>query len=75
MRVEVDGSKARMGAKIAAAREQQVPYMLIMGDKDIAAGTVSVRLRTDENLGAVPLDQFVAMATRIIDTKSLDLTT
>jgi threonyl-tRNA synthetase len=75
MRVEVDGSKARMGAKIAAAREQQVPYMLIMGDKDIAAGTVSVRLRTDEDLGAVPLDQFVAMATRIIDTKSLDLTT
>jgi threonyl-tRNA synthetase len=73
MRVEVDTGKARMGAKIAAAREQHIPYMLIVGDKDAAAGTVSVRLRTDEDLGALPLDEFKAMASRIITSYSLDL--
>ncbi|MBL8131507.1 MAG: threonine--tRNA ligase [Anaerolineae bacterium] len=73
MRVEVDAGKARMGAKIAVAREKLVPYMLIVGDKDAAAGTVSVRLRTDEDLGAIPLDEFVEMARRVIESKSLEL--
>jgi len=73
IRVEVDGSKARMGAKIATAREQNIPYMLIVGDRDAAAGTVSVRLRTDEDLGAMPLAQFIEMAKGIIESKSLAL--
>ncbi len=58
MRVEVDAGKARMGAKIAANRERQIPYMLIVGDRDAAAGNVSVRLRTDEDLGAMPRRRF-----------------
>ncbi|MBK8025396.1 MAG: threonine--tRNA ligase [Chloroflexi bacterium] len=73
MRVQVDSGKARMGAKIAMAREQHIPYMLIVGDKDAAAGTVSVRLRTDEDLGAVPLDEFIAMVKQVVDGKSLEL--
>lgn len=73
LRVEVDDSKSRMGAKIAVAREQHIPWMLIMGDRDIENGTVSVRLRTDEDLGAIPLNDFVAMAQRLIDEKSLAL--
>ncbi len=73
LRVEVDNGKARMGNKIRQAREQHIPYMLIVGDNDIAAGTVSVRLRTDEDLGALPLADFAAMVTGIIDNHSLDL--
>ena len=58
MRVEVDAGKSRMQAKIAANRERQIPYLLIVGDRDAAAGNVSVRLRTDEDLGAMPVDDF-----------------
>ncbi|HVU12464.1 MAG TPA: threonine--tRNA ligase [Phototrophicaceae bacterium] len=73
MRVEVDASKARMQAKIASNRERQIPYMLIVGNRDAAAGNVSVRLRTDEDLGAMPLDQFMQMASGVISAKSLEL--
>jgi threonyl-tRNA synthetase len=73
LRVEVDTSKNRMGAKIAAGREQMIPYLLVMGDRDAAAGTVSVRLRTDEDLGALPLDDFIRLASDVIAGKSLEL--
>ncbi|MGQ9908082.1 MAG: threonine--tRNA ligase [Candidatus Flexifilum sp.] len=73
MRVEIDASKARMGAKIAVGRERRIPYLLIMGDRDEAAGTVSVRLRTDDDLGAMSLDDFAALAADRIATKSLSL--
>ncbi|MBC7870827.1 MAG: threonine--tRNA ligase [Chitinophagaceae bacterium] len=73
LRAEVDDGKARMGNKIRQAREQHIPYMLIVGDNDIAAGTVSVRLRTDEDLGAMPLADFAAMVTGIIESHSLEL--
>jgi threonyl-tRNA synthetase len=45
-----------------------------MGDRDAAAGTVSVRLRDDRNLGAMPVDQFVDMAKGLIESRSLELT-
>lgn len=73
IRVEVDAGKGRMGGKIRKAREAHTPYMLIVGDKDIESRTVSVRLRTDEDLGAMPLDDFRAHIRRIIDAKSLEL--
>jgi threonyl-tRNA synthetase len=73
LRVEIDKGKARMGGKIREARERLIPYMLVVGDKDAAAGTVSVRLRTDEDLGAVPLAEFAAMAKRLADEHSLQL--
>jgi threonyl-tRNA synthetase len=73
MRVEVDTGKARMGAKIAVHREQHIPYMLIVGDKDAAANTVSVRLRTDEDWGAVPTSEFIGRVRTTIEDKSLNL--
>jgi len=73
MRVEIDAGKARMGAKIAIARERLIPYMLIMGDRDAAAGAVSVRLRDDRDLGAMPVEQFVAMLKERVDSMSLEL--
>ena len=44
--MEIDNGKSRMGGKIREAREKHIPFMLIVGDKDIEAGGVSVRLRT-----------------------------
>jgi threonyl-tRNA synthetase len=73
MRVEVDAGKARMGGKIREHRERHIPYLLIVGDKDQQAGTVSVRLRTDEDLGAMPLADFIKHAQRVIDSQSLEL--
>ncbi|HKS70728.1 MAG TPA: threonine--tRNA ligase, partial [Ktedonobacterales bacterium] len=65
LRAEVDLRKERMNAKVRDAQLQKVPYMLVVGDKEAEAGTVSLRLRTNENLGAVPLDQFIAVASRL----------
>jgi threonyl-tRNA synthetase len=73
LRVEIDKGKSRMGGKIREARERLIPYMLIVGDKDAAANAVSVRLRTDEDLGAMPLADFITMAKRLVDEHSLQL--
>lgn len=73
VRVQVDDGRGRMTRKIRDAREQHIPYMLIVGDNDIEAGTVSVRLRTDEDLGAFSRDEFKQLIVRMIDGRSLDL--
>jgi threonyl-tRNA synthetase len=62
LRAELDESKDRMQAKIRRAQLQKVPYMLIIGDKEQAAGAVAVRLRSGEDLGALPLAAFIARA-------------
>jgi threonyl-tRNA synthetase len=58
-RVEVDGRREKMQAKIRDAQGQQVPYMLVVGDRDQQAGSVSVRERRQGDLGAMPLDQLL----------------
>jgi threonyl-tRNA synthetase len=58
-RVEVDARREKMQAKIRDAQAQQVPYMLVVGDRDQQAGTVSVRERREGDLGAQALDAFV----------------
>jgi threonyl-tRNA synthetase len=59
LRVDVDERGERMQAKIRDAQLQKVPYMLIAGDRDAAAGNVSVRTRNNEDLGAMSVDAFV----------------
>lgn len=59
IRVEIDSRSERMQAKIRDTQLQKVPYMLVVGDRDCDAGTVSVRTRTGENLGAIDADQFI----------------
>lgn len=59
VRVEVDEGSNRMNAKIRHAQQHNVPYMLIVGDREVENGTVSVRLRTEEDLGAMPLSDFI----------------
>jgi threonyl-tRNA synthetase len=60
VRVELDASNKRMQSRIRQAQLQKVPYMLIAGDKEQATGAVAVRLRTGEDLGALPLDALLA---------------
>ncbi len=55
IRVHADTRNERMNAKIREAQVQKIPYMLIMGDRETEAGTASVRLRSGENLGALPV--------------------
>jgi len=59
LRVEVDSRGERMQAKIRDAQLQKVPYMLIAGDRDVAAGQVSVRTRAGEDLGGVAVETFI----------------
>lgn len=62
LRVEVDARGERMNAKIRDAQMQKVPYMLVMGDREVEAEQVSVRLRSGEDLGALPVDGFLNRA-------------
>jgi threonyl-tRNA synthetase len=73
LRVELDSDKARMNAKIRLAQEQKIPWMLIAGDRDVEAGAVSVRLRTNEDLGAMPIADFIQKAVSVVENKSLEL--
>lgn len=61
-RVEVDGRVEKIGFKIREAQLQKVPYMLVLGDREVAEGQVAVRSRSAGDLGALPLDEFVARA-------------
>jgi len=58
-RVEVDERSERMQAKIRDAQLQKVPYMLVVGDKEAAAGAAAVRQRSGEDLGALPLADII----------------
>lgn len=71
MRVEVDSRSEKIGYKIREAQLEKVPYMFIIGDKDVEAQTVSVRHRKEGDLGAMKLDDFIKMAVEEIDTKAI----
>ncbi len=59
IRVETDDRYEKIGYKIRQAQLQKIPYMLIIGDKEMADGTVSVRSRKNGDMGAVPADEFI----------------
>jgi len=69
LRVEVNDSSDRMQAKIRDAQLQKAPYMLVVGDQEVEAGAVAVRLRNGQDLGAQPVSDFVAMARAAIAEK------
>ena len=70
IRCEVDDRSEKIGFKIRSAQMEKVPYMLVAGDKDIEAGTVSVRSRKDGDEGASSLKDFIARITEEIATKA-----
>jgi threonyl-tRNA synthetase len=63
LRVEVDERPERMNAKIRDAQLQKIPYMLVVGDKEMQSEQVALRLRSGENPGAMPVEDFIKMAT------------
>ena len=69
-RVEVAGRNEKIGKKIREATLEKIPFMLVVGDRDMEAGTVSVRTRTGEDLGAMSLADFAAKLHEIVDSKA-----
>jgi threonyl-tRNA synthetase len=66
IRVEVDASDERMQKKIRTAQKQKVPFMLLAGDDDVAAGAVSFRYRNGEQKNGVPVDDAVEEVVRAV---------
>jgi threonyl-tRNA synthetase len=73
MRVEVDARHERMNLKVRDAQLQKIPYMLVVGDKEAAADAVSVRLRSNENIGPIPIADFIRQAQQFVADRSQDL--
>ena len=69
-RVEVDYRNEKIGKKIRDAQMEKVPYMVVVGDRDMENGTVSPRHRADGDLGAMSLDAFAALLRRVVDSKA-----
>ena len=72
VRVETDLRNEKIGYKIREAQSLKIPYMLVLGDKEAEAGTVSVRTRAGGDKGAMPLDEFTAEILEQIQARSLD---
>ena len=68
-RVEVDYRNEKIGKKIREATMEKVPYMVVVGDRDMENGTVSVRHRSGEDLGAMSLEEFAALLKNEVDNK------
>ncbi|MDO4812262.1 MAG: threonine--tRNA ligase [Eubacteriales bacterium] len=69
-RVEVDYRNEKIGKKIREAQIDKVPYMVIVGDRDIENSTVSPRHRADGDLGAMSMDEFTAILKEVVDSKA-----
>ncbi len=68
-RTEVDYRNEKIGRKIRDAQTEKVPYMVIVGDRDMENGTVSPRHRADGDLGAMSMDEFAALLKKVVDGK------
>lgn len=73
IRAEIDDRSEKMQAKIRDAQMEKVPYMLIIGGREVESNAVAVRQRDGQDLGAMPFDEFLAKVKEQINTKSLNL--
>ena len=73
IRAESDCRSEKLGYKIREAQLEKTPYMLVVGDRDMENGVVSVRTRTGEDLGAMTPDEFIAKCLMQIATKSKEV--
>lgn len=73
VRVKVDARSERMNLKIREAQLEKVPYMLVIGDKEVSSATVSVRLRTGEQLPSRTIGEFKSSIKRVIAEKAIEL--
>jgi threonyl-tRNA synthetase len=72
LRVTTDTRSEKIGYKIREAQLEKIPYMLVIGDKELEQGTVAVRSRKDGDLGTMPLEEFLSKALTQVATKSKD---
>ena len=72
MRAEVDARSERINLKIRQAQLDKVPYMLVVGDREVASATVSVRLRNGEQLASLSFDDFKEMVAKVIKERAGD---
>ena len=70
-RVEMDDRNEKIGKKIREATLEKVPYMIVVGDRDMENKTVSVRTRAGEDLGAMSLEDFTAKLKEVVDSKAI----
>ena len=70
VRCEIDDRSEKIGFKIRSAQMEKIPYMILVGDKDIEANTISVRSRKNGDEGATSIDEFVARIKEEIDSKA-----
>ena len=73
IRAEDDCRSEKLGYKIREAQMQKIPYMLVVGDRDMENGTVSVRTRKGEDLGAMTMEAFLSKCLSEIASKSKDI--
>ncbi|MDF2522539.1 MAG: threonyl-tRNA synthetase, partial [Clostridiales bacterium] len=71
IRVEVDLRNEKIGYKIREAQMEKIPYMIVIGDKEMENRAVAVRSRKDGDLGAMPIDDFIVRISEEIRTKAL----
>jgi threonyl-tRNA synthetase len=71
IRAEADKSDNRMNAKIRNAQKEKIPYMIIIGEKELESNSVSLRLRTGEQVSGIPVDKFVSDTLNKISDKEL----
>jgi len=71
LRVEVNVRSDKIGAKIRDAQMQKIPFMLVLGDREMEQGQVAVRERAKGDIGAMPLEEFKQMAQRLVQTRAL----
>jgi threonyl-tRNA synthetase len=69
LRVDIDTTNERMQRKIFNAQTQKIPYMLVIGDREAAEGKVAVRLRSGKDLGAMPLEAFIARIKNEVESR------
>jgi threonyl-tRNA synthetase len=73
LRVELFDHKERMQAKIRDAQLMKIPYMLVVGKREVEAEAVAVRLRSGEDLGQIPVPDFLDRARSLVQSQSLSL--
>ncbi len=71
IRAEIDKSDSRMNAKIRNAQKEKIPYMIILGEKEVESNSVSLRLRTGEQINGIPIDKFISDTLLKIENKDL----
>src|SRR5947208_7054470 len=71
LRVEVNRRNDKIGAKIRDAQLQKIPFMLVLGDREMQEGKVAVRERSKGDIGAMTLDEFKRMAQRLVESRAL----